>query len=63
VRDYIRQVEFSTVYGTVAFDEKGVIDKNMLVRQWQPDPGLQTVWPSNVRQSEPIYPMPDWSER
>ncbi|EMA08990.1 amino acid/amide ABC transporter substrate-binding protein, HAAT family [Haloarcula vallismortis] len=63
VRDHIRQASFSTVYGTVEFDDSGVIDKNMLVRQWQPDPGLQTVYPENVRQSEPIYPMPDWSER
>lgn len=63
VRDHIRQAEFSTAYGTVAFDAKGVIDKNMLVRQWQPDSGLQTVWPENVQQTAPIYPMPSWSER
>jgi len=63
VRDQIRQAEFSTVYGTVAFDDSGVIDKNMLVYQWQPDPGLQITYPENVAQSEPIYPMPDWSER
>ncbi|AUG47768.1 branched-chain amino acid ABC transporter substrate-binding protein [Haloarcula taiwanensis] len=63
VRDHIRQAEFSTVYGSVAFDDSGVIDKNMLVYQWQPDPGLQITYPENVAQSEPIYPMPDWSER
>lgn len=63
VRDQIRQAEFSTVYGTVAFDDSGVIDKNMLVYQWQPDPGLQITYPENVAQSEPLYPMPDWSER
>ena len=63
VRDYIREAEFSSVYGTVAFDDRGVIDKNMLIRQWQPDPGLTTVYPTNVAQNDPIYPMPDWSER
>jgi len=63
VRDHIRQAEFSSVYGTVAFDDSGVIDKNMLVYQWQPDPGLQIVHPSNVAQSDPMYPMPAWSER
>jgi len=47
----------------VSFDDSGVIAKNMLIRQWQPDPGLQTVYPSSVAQSDPIYPMPDWSER
>ncbi|WP_256545905.1 amino acid ABC transporter substrate-binding protein [Halobellus inordinatus] len=63
VRDHIRQAEFSTVYGTVSFDDTGVINKNMLVYQWQPDPGLQITYPENVAQSDPIYPMPDWSER
>jgi len=63
VRDHIRQAQFSTVYGSVEFDDSGVINKNMLVYQWQPDPGLQIVHPSNVAQSDPMYPMPDWSER
>jgi len=63
VRDHIRQAEFSTVYGTVAFDDRGVIDKNMLVRQWQPESGLTTVYPSAVATNDPVYPMPDWSER
>jgi branched-chain amino acid transport system substrate-binding protein len=63
VRDQIRQAEFSTVYGTVAFDDTGVIDKNMLIYQWQPEPGLQITYPENVAQSSPTYPMPDWNER
>ncbi|PSP33143.1 branched-chain amino acid ABC transporter substrate-binding protein [Halobacteriales archaeon QH_10_67_22] len=63
VRDQIRGAEFSTVYGTVAFDDRGVIDKNMLIRQWQPDSELTTVYPSEVATADPIYPMPDWSER
>ncbi|ERG95393.1 ABC transporter substrate-binding protein [Haloquadratum walsbyi] len=63
VRDYIRQAEFSTVYGTVSFDDTGVIDKNMLIYQWQPESGLQITYPENVAQSAPAYPMPDWDER
>ena len=64
VRNTIRDSDpFSTVYGDVSFDDSGVIAKNMLIRQWQPDPGLQTVYPSSVAQSDPIYPMPDWGER
>jgi len=63
VRNHIRDTEFSTVYGTVSFDDSGVINKNMLVYQWQPEPGLQITYPDNVAQSDPIYPMPDWSER
>lgn len=63
VRNHIRDAEFSSAYGTVTFDDRGVVDKDMIVYQWQPDPGLQIVWPEGVAQSEPIYPMPDWSER
>jgi len=64
VRNAIRDADpFSTVYGEVSFDDSGVIDKNMLIRQWQPDSGLQTVYPSAVAQTDPAYPMPDWSER
>ena len=64
VRDRIDGAEpFSTVYGSITFDDRGVIDKNMLVYQWQPDPGLQIVYPTDVQQSEPIYPTPGWDER
>jgi branched-chain amino acid transport system substrate-binding protein len=64
VRNAIRDADpFSTVYGEVNFDDSGVINKNMLVYQWQPDPGLQIVYPENVAQSDPVYPTPAWSER
>jgi branched-chain amino acid transport system substrate-binding protein len=63
VRDAIRDISFTSAYGNVAFGEKGVIDKKMLVYQWQPDPGKVLVWPENVQQSQPIYPTPSWDER
>jgi branched-chain amino acid transport system substrate-binding protein len=63
VRDAIRGIQFNSAYGKIAFGDSGVIDKDMLVYQWQPDPGKQIVWPSNVQQSKPVYPMPKWSER
>jgi branched-chain amino acid transport system substrate-binding protein len=64
VRNAIRDADpFPTAYGEVTFDDTGVINKNMLVYQWQPDPGLQIVYPENVAQSTPVYPMPDWSDR
>ncbi|MDG5775984.1 amino acid ABC transporter substrate-binding protein [Haloarculaceae archaeon H-GB2-1] len=63
VRNAIRDIEFTSAYGNIAFDEKGVIDKEMLVYQWQPENGKQIVWPEAVQQSAPVYPMPDWSER
>lgn len=63
VRNAIRDLEFNSAYGKIAYGPKGVIDKEMLLYQWQPDPGKQIVWPEAVQQSAPIYPMPDWSER
>jgi branched-chain amino acid transport system substrate-binding protein len=63
VRNAIRDIQFNSAYGKIAFGSNGVIDKEMLVYQWQPDNGLQIVWPKEVQQSAPIYPMPTWSER
>jgi len=63
VRNTVRDIQFETLYGGIQFADNGVINKNMLVYQWQPDPGKQIVYPENVRQSEPLYPMPGWSER
>jgi len=63
VRDTIRDIEFDSLYGSISFGDNGVIDKNMLVYQWQPDPGKQIVYPEAPRQSEPLYPMPSWSDR
>jgi branched-chain amino acid transport system substrate-binding protein len=64
VRNAIRDVEFTTAYGNVAFDDKGIIDKEMLVYQWQPEADAkQIVWPEAVQQSAPVYPMPSWSDR
>ncbi|MFB6127403.1 MAG: hypothetical protein ABEJ79_08960 [Halolamina sp.] len=63
VRDEIAEIQFESAYGTVAFDDSGVIQKEMLVYQWQPEAGKQIVRPPQVQQSEPVYPMPDWNER
>ncbi|PSQ52190.1 branched-chain amino acid ABC transporter substrate-binding protein [Halobacteriales archaeon SW_8_65_20] len=63
VRDAIRRIEFTSAYGNIAFGDSGVIDKEMLVYQWQPEAGKQLVYPENVQQSEPTYPTPTWSER
>src|SRR6056297_3254742 len=63
VRNAIRDIKFTSAYGNVTFDDSGVIDKKMLLYQWQPEKGKQIVWPKSVQQSSPAYPMPDWSER
>jgi branched-chain amino acid transport system substrate-binding protein len=66
VRDAIRDIQFTSAYGEISFQDNGVIDKDMLTYQWQPGDGdaeKVIVWPENVQQSEPIYPMPTWDER
>ena len=63
VRDAIQNIDFTCAYGGVRFADNGVINKDMLVYQWQPDGGRSIVWPENVQQTAPKYPMPSWSER
>lgn len=67
VRDTIRDIQFTSSYGEISFQDNGVIDKDMLTYQWQPQDGGESekviVWPQNIQQSEPIYPMPTWDER
>ncbi|MFT4921308.1 MAG: branched-chain amino acid transport system substrate-binding protein [Haloarculaceae archaeon] len=63
VRDAIRDIEFTSLYGDISFADNGVINKDMLVYQWQPDAGKTIVYPESVQQNAPVYPMPDWSER
>ncbi|WP_254532136.1 ABC transporter substrate-binding protein [Natrinema gelatinilyticum] len=63
VRDAIRTVQFDSLYGPIQFDDQRVIPRDMVVYQWQPDVGKQIVWPEGVRESDPIYPTPNWNER
>ncbi|MFB6091232.1 MAG: amino acid ABC transporter substrate-binding protein [Halobellus sp.] len=63
VRNAIRDIQYTSLYGDISFAKNGVINKNMLVYQWQPDAGKTIVWPKSVQQQAPIYPMPNWSER
>lgn len=63
VRDAIRDIQFTCAYGGVQFADNGVINKDMLVYQWQPEGGKTIVYPENVAQADPIYPMPAWGER
>lgn len=63
MRNATRDVQFDSLYGPVQFDENGVIPREMAVYQWQPDAGRQLVWPPEISESDPIYPIPDWDKR
>jgi branched-chain amino acid transport system substrate-binding protein len=51
--------DIMTFYGRIKFDSRGVnIYKPMAVTQLQPDGGDYTVFPLDVAQRAPLYPMP-----
>ncbi|WP_254521676.1 amino acid ABC transporter substrate-binding protein [Natrinema caseinilyticum] len=63
VRDAVRTVQFECLYGPIQFGDDGVIPRDMVLYQWQPDAGKRIVWPEGVSESDPIYPTPNWNER
>jgi len=62
VRDAIADVDVETAYGPISFGADGVIDRDMVVYQWQPQDGGESVpvlvWPTAVQEAPPVYPMP-----
>ncbi len=64
VRDALAALDIMTFYGKVKFDARGVnIYKPMAVEQYQPDGNKYTVWPQEVAEKAPLYPMPAWDKR
>ena len=58
----------TTVVGPLYWDERGVCGYAGMVTQWLKIPekrGLADylVWPLSVREVDPVWPMPKWSER
>ena len=63
VRDATAKLNFTSFYGKVHFDERGLNDvKPMAVEQWQNGRKV-TVWPADVAETKPLWPMPSWSAR
>jgi branched-chain amino acid transport system substrate-binding protein len=63
VRDATSKLNFTSFYGPVHFDERGLNDqKPMAVEQWQNGKKV-TVWPAEVAEAKPLWPMPPWSAR
>ena len=64
VRDALAALDMMTFYGKIKFDARGVnIYKPMAVEQYQPDGNKYTVWPQDVAEKPPLYPMPAWDKR
>jgi branched-chain amino acid transport system substrate-binding protein len=63
VRDAIAKLDFTSFYGQIKFDERGInITKPMAVEQWQNGRRL-TVWPADVAEARALWPLPAWSAR
>lgn len=63
VRDALAGLDFTTFYGQIKFDDRGInIYKPMVVEQWQDGKKL-TVWPAEVASAKPMWPAPAWDKR
>jgi len=61
LRDYIRENEFETVVGPLAFDEAGRPQGAHMIQQWI-DGQVEIVLPagSDVQTADIVHPKPDW---
>jgi len=63
VRDAIAKLSFTSFYGVIKFDERGInVTKPMAVEQWQ-NARRVTVWPSDVAEAKALWPLTSWSAR
>jgi branched-chain amino acid transport system substrate-binding protein len=63
VRDAIAKLSFTSFYGVIKFDERGInVTKPMAVEQWQ-NARRVTVWPSDVAEAKALWPLTPWSAR
>ena len=63
VRDEIAKLNFTSFYGQIKFDERGInVTKPMAVEQWQNGRRV-TVWPADVAEGKALWPFPSWSAR
>ncbi len=63
VRDQIGKLSFTSFYGVIKFDERGInATKPMVVEQWQ-NGRRATVWPADVAETKALWPMTPWSGR
>jgi branched-chain amino acid transport system substrate-binding protein len=63
VRDEIARLNFTSFYGQIKFDERGInVTKPMAVEQWQNGKRV-TVWPADVAEGKATWPFPTWSTR
>ena len=63
VRDVLSKTDTEIFFGKVRYDERGANTAGTgLVIQLQ-NGKATVVWPKEIRQAEPMYPMPSWDKR
>jgi branched-chain amino acid transport system substrate-binding protein len=63
IRDALAGLDFMSFYGPITVDARGInLTKPMAVEQWQ-DGKKVTVWPADVANAKPAWPMPSWDGR
>lgn len=62
VRQAIQKTDLMTVNGRLTFPEKGSPIVKVLINQWQKGKYL-TVWPPDLADAKPLFPMLPWNQR
>ncbi|MBI1802038.1 MAG: amino acid ABC transporter substrate-binding protein [Chloroflexi bacterium] len=64
VRAALVNLEFTSFYGLIKFDDRGInVYKAMAVEQLQTDGKKRTVFPADVAEAKPQFPVPAWDKR
>jgi branched-chain amino acid transport system substrate-binding protein len=63
IREQLLKLKITTAFGDYQVDERGFQTAHkMVLIQWQ-DGKRVTVWPANLAEAKPRYPMPPWNQR
>lgn len=63
IREQLLKLKITTAFGDYQVDARGFQTAHkMVLIQWQ-DGKRVTVWPSNLAEAKPRYPMPAWNQR
>lgn len=62
VRDAIQKTDLMTVNGRLTFPSQGSPVVKAIINQWQKGRYV-TVWPPDMADEKPVFPMPPWDKR
>ena len=63
IREQLLKLKITTAFGEYQVDERGFqVAHKMVLIQWQEGKRV-TVWPAQLSEAKPLYPMPPWNQR